>query len=141
MIVCVGRAEKCLESYVTLRSDNYIDYEAENGIIFLFDPALRKVDVPAYIVGETVSVSQNCASISTRVWVDGAVKMRLSEYPPEPNLHKVFDGEIIAPSAEVCLVSPENHPIVCSKLREKFAKFAVWVDDPRNASIVCVQLL
>ena len=111
-----------------------------NGIVFVFDPARRDVQIPEYVDDQLVAASRSCVSIGTQAPQDGEVEIALEPGDQaDPGLACVYQGRIDLESGEICIVTAEFETLLSMRIEDSRAHVAIYVNDPEHPSTILVK--
>lgn len=111
------------------------------GMLFLYDHAGSKIEIPTYIEGETVASSKTAISIAMISDVDGDATIAFTETQektPKPSV-EIFSGQIFLEHGilHACIMGDES--IAQFPLNEGFVNVTIYGDKaifPKSISIV-----
>lgn len=113
-----------------------------NAIVFVFDLANKRVQVPEYIDGVLTASNKSCVSVGTQSEVDGEVTVKLSGnlLDSEKDLYEVvFRGAIETPNKKIAVVTSELDKILEMDVQSKETEVVISVDDLKHPSVVLVE--
>ena len=109
-----------------------------NGILFVFDPTNKNVDVPSYVDGELTASTTTCISVGTQAPSDGETTVTLSvSDDPVMGMQHVFSG-VLSTSGTLAVVTAELKKILELTVSKGNIGVSIWVDDLRNPSQIVI---
>lgn len=110
-----------------------------HGVVFLYDPTAKIIDVPEDTGAGPVLATANCVSVWTTHDIEGSTNLVITDRFDGIGCRLVFEGSVLAQGGKLAFNDSSCDPLLQVQLSGSVANVAIWTDDADSPSkVVCV---